>query len=72
MAKVKGKRSQRAKAPVRGKRGEKAKRLELDMADHVSRLKAIPSPSQDVLRQALLWVAAGVLLLALGWLAIGR
>ena len=30
------------------------------------------STAEDVLRQALLWVAAGVLLLALGWLAIGR
>jgi len=47
-------------------------KLELDMTDHAFRLRAIPAGSGEALRQALVWVAAGILLVALGWMAIGR
>lgn len=78
MAKRKGGRPGRTPAQVQGKARGKGKgkgkqvQLDLDMADHATRLRAIPSSSQDVVRQTLLWIAAGVLLIALGWMAIGR
>jgi hypothetical protein len=47
-------------------------KLELDMAEHSVRLRSIPAGAKEVLRQALVWVAAGILLIALGWMALGR
>lgn len=47
-------------------------KLELDLAEHSTRLRTLPAGSRDALRQALVWVAAGILLVALSWMAIGR
>lgn len=46
--------------------------LELDMADHASRLRSIPGAPGEMIRQVLIWLAAGILLVALGWLTLGR
>ncbi len=45
---------------------------ELDMAEHATRLRSIPAGTGEFLRQVLIWIAAGVLLFALGWLALVR
>lgn len=47
-------------------------KLELDMVEHSSRLRSIPASPRDMIRQALIWVAAGILLFALGWMAVGK
>jgi hypothetical protein len=45
---------------------------ELDLADHTTRLRSIPSGPIEAMRQLLIWVAGGILLFALGWMALGR
>ncbi|MCD4812070.1 hypothetical protein K8S19_00030 [bacterium] len=45
---------------------------ELDMADHASRLRSLPANPWEAARGILIWLAAGVVLFALGWLALGR
>ena len=45
---------------------------ELDLADHTDRLRSIPGNPGEALRQILIWIAGGILLVALAWLALGR
>jgi hypothetical protein len=71
MAKAKARPGKRAKTGSPERR-ERDVQLELDMADHLTRLRAIPARPQEFIRQVLLWLAAGVLLVALGWLTLGR
>lgn len=42
------------------------------MAEHTSRLRSIPGTPGEMFRQVLIWLAAGILLVALGWLTLGR
>jgi len=53
----------RIKKPVKQK---------IDMTEHAARLRAIPVGPWDTLRKVVIWLAAGILLSALGWLALGR
>lgn len=53
-------------------RSRKAVKQELDMADHAARLRAIPGNPWEIIRGLIIWLAAGVLLFALVWLALGR
>ncbi len=58
-----------------GKKKSQPKRKvvqELDLADHTTRLRSIPSGPAEALRQLLVWMAAAILLAALGWMALGR
>ena len=57
----------RKKSPVK-----KPVKQELDMAEHAARLRAIPLEPWNTLRKVVIWLAAGILLCALGWLALGR
>jgi hypothetical protein len=56
----------------RMKKSSRTTKQALDMADHATRLKSLPGSSWESLRQFLIWIAAGIILIALGWLAIGR
>jgi hypothetical protein len=56
----------------RKKRRQKDIQMELDLTEHAYRLKTLPVGNIEWLRQALVWMAGGVILLALGWLALGR
>lgn len=51
---------------------KKAIKQELDMAEHSSRLRAIPSNPWDYARRWFILVAAGLILIVLGWLVLGR
>ena len=53
-------------------REKKPVRQELDMVEHAARLRALPAGPWDVLKKLVIWLAAGILLSALGWLALGR
>ncbi|MEW6517545.1 MAG: hypothetical protein AB1439_11665 [candidate division FCPU426 bacterium] len=45
---------------------------ELDLAEHAARLRALPGTPWEALRTLAVWVAAGILMFALAWLALGR
>jgi len=53
-------------------RPKKEVKQELDMAEHASRLRALPGGPWELARSVLIWLAAGIILFALGWLALGR
>lgn len=57
---------------TRSKIVRKPVKQELDLAEHEERLRAIPNPAWDMLRRSMIWLTAGLLLSALGWLALGR
>lgn len=56
----------------RRKRVPKDVQQELDLAEHTARLRALPGAPWEMLRTLVVWVAAGILLFALAWLALGR
>jgi hypothetical protein len=56
----------------RKSRVKKPVKQELDIAEHAAKLRAIPVGPWDTLRKLIIWLAAGILLSALGWLALGR
>jgi hypothetical protein len=45
---------------------------ELDMTEHAARLKSIPGSAKEMIKTVLIWVAAGIVLMALSWLTLGR
>ena len=45
---------------------------ELDMTEHASRLRSIPDSAGEMIKTILIWVAAGIVLMALAWLTLGR
>jgi hypothetical protein len=45
---------------------------ELDMTEHAARLRSIPGSASEMIKTVLIWVAAGIVLMALAWLTLGR
>ncbi|MBN1594850.1 hypothetical protein JW933_02885 [candidate division FCPU426 bacterium] len=56
----------------RKRRLKKPFKQELDMVEHASRLRALPGGSWETVRGLFVWLAVGIILSALGWLALGR
>lgn len=54
------------------RRLKKPANQELDMTEHSSRLRSLPGNPWEAARGILVWLAAGVILFALGWLALVR
>jgi hypothetical protein len=57
---------------VKRVRPKKPIKQELDMAEHANRMRSLSGSPGDMMRGVLVWLAAGIILFALGWLAIGR
>lgn len=56
----------------RVRRPKKPIKQDLDMAEHANRLRSLSGAPGEMLRSVLIWLAAGIILFALGWLALGR
>jgi hypothetical protein len=58
--------------PKKGPKSNKTIKQDIDMIEHASRLRALPGGTWEAVRRILVWLAAGVILFTLGWLALSR
>ena len=56
----------------KSRRPQKPLQQELDMVEHAHRMRLLSGTTWDTVKSVLIWLAAGILIFALGWLALGR
>jgi hypothetical protein len=54
------------------KKSRKKAVQELQLTEHAARLRSLPGSAGEMLKTVLIWVAAGIVLMALAWLTLGR